>query len=78
MLVERGGLGSSLIEEGVGADWDVDLDVSRGYDGLFATCDGCHDGRGEEEKGDGHPEREGEMRKREKRWRLLREATTLC
>ena len=44
--MERGRLGSSPVEKGVGADWDVDLDVSRGYDRLFATCDGYHDGTG--------------------------------
>jgi len=49
LLVESGRLGSCLVVQGVGADWDVDLDVSRGYDGLFATCDGCHDGGGRSE-----------------------------
>jgi hypothetical protein len=80
LLVERGRLGSSLVEEGVGANGDVDVYVCRGYDRLFATCDGCHDGSGRERgRGDGEtaPGERGSDEEERETVSLLREAATL-
>jgi hypothetical protein len=43
LLVEGGGLGGGLVEEGVSG---LDVEPSGGDDGLFATCDGGHGGGG--------------------------------
>lgn len=39
LLVEGGGLVSSLVEEGVVGDGGVYVEAGAGDDGLFAACD---------------------------------------
>lgn len=45
LLVERGGLVCGLVEEGVVCDGGVDVETRAGDDGLFAACDGSHEGK---------------------------------
>ena len=44
LLVERGGLGCSLVEDSVVGHREVDGGPGRGNYGLFAPCGGGHDG----------------------------------